>query len=1046
MLTLFVFYVYDLGVSVHRYGKERLLMISPVEDAAKKLRDFLTTSAIDKEKMNEAETRLLIIDEILGILGWSKYEYNPELPTSEPSGYTDYRLSVDGQPRLIVEAKRRGLLQPLSKPIRHPQYENSFLYNNCGSEMKSLLEQCRKYCASCGLLHAVATTGDIWIILLTFKRGVEWGDLKALVFHSLEDVLARFSDFYGLISREAVRNNSLEEKFGSMFIAKPPSAIRPGEGIIHHSNIEQVSYKQTISAFFDYFMADITRSSQKDMLEHCYVSNAEINDFSHDLQQILRYDATLEHAEVESQEVSALKTSSEALESQAFSGSPRTILLIGNIGAGKSTFIHKFVREEMENNQKRPEQRLCVLVDLIDEKKTISSDQGDEQHVAELVLDGLIKLLKEKSQFEDKLDPYSFTVQRVCFEDMLARFRKRKPLLYQEDRKQYDIESEAYLYQLCEEKKYDYLVRYIQYLRKKRYKIWIAFDNVDRGSYSYQQFIYDFAHRLAKGAYCVTLLTLRQDTFQEAQEAGFLDVRRTDTVFQLHAPEFRQVVAKRRRYIDRVIETNEIPKQFKENLQLVTLLNEHLKHLVLQQEASIRLLITTFSMNNVRYALAMLTTYYTSPHSTFHEFYQHSCDNAPSTLTTQFNYEVEQTRFLQSLMLRSKWNYEEKRSDIFNLFSVDPFEEVSHFLMLRILAYLSLKLNSVTSKYSIKYANIYNDFIFLGYQGRHVNNATLRLKSAGLLISPNLTTEAETLDPLPQETKLILSPKGYYYLLHLVSQPYYQTRVGEDTIWYNEQLAKDYIACLEETGNAQKPGTDDALQATEARNIFVKYLRLSLLEEVQDSSIHHTSKEWAQLMNRLVEEKVFGMAITTYDRAASSENATVKKDQHSGNEKLREYEKEIADFYDNYDKYFIEPQKKREKDNSRQMSLFEDELFGYESTIYDDVSLRDAVASLGPLSKGPKTSERSYALIVLWCLEVAFRTGLGPLTSKKIAEIANVYGRNRVATSRISSFLRQQKYNDGEFKHLWDEEPLGYYVINSFGRIFLDGEIGEKEQ
>jgi len=1020
-------------------------MSSPVEEAAKKLRDFLATSVIDREKLNEAETRLLIIDEILGILGWSKSEYNPEIPASEPSGYTDYRLSIDGQSRLVVEAKRRGLLQPLPKPIRNPQYENSFLYNHCSPEMKSLLEQCRRYCASLGLLHAVATTGDIWIILLTFKRGVEWGDLKALVFHSLEDVLARFSEFYGLISREAVRNNSLEEKFGSMFIIKPPSAIRPGEGIIHSSNIEQVPYRQTISTFFDYFMTDITRPSQKDMLEHCYVGNTETNDFSRDLQQILRYDAILEHAEVESQEVSALKTSSEELESQAFSGSPRTILLIGNIGAGKSTFIHKFVQEETESNKTRSEQRLCVLVDLIDEVTTISLDREEEQHIAELVLDRLFELLKEKPQFEDKLDPYSSNVQRVCFENLLARFRKRKQLLYQEDRKQYDIEAEEHLYQLCEEKKYDYLVRYIQYLRKKRYKIWIAFDNVDRGTYSYQQFIYGFAHRLAKGAYCMALLTLRQDTFKEAQEAGFLDVRGTDTVFQLHAPEFRQVVSRRRKYIDRTIEKNEISKQFKGNLPLVTLLNEHLKYLVLQQESSIRLLITTFSMNNVRYALAMLANYYTSPHSTFHEFYQRSSDNAISTLITQFNYEIEQTRFLQALMLRNKWNYEGKRSDIFNLFSVDPFEKVSHFLMLRILAYLHLKLNSVTSKYSVKYANIYNDFIFLGYQGRHVNNATLHLKSAGLLISPNLPTEAEILDPLPPETKLILSPKGYYYLLHLVSQPYYQTRVGEDTIWYNEQPAKDYIACLEETGNAQKPGTDDALQATEARNIFVKYLRLSLLEEVQDSSIHHTSKEWVQLMNRLIEEKVFGAAITTSDQAVPLEYATVKEGPHSWSKKLKEVESEIEDFYDNYHKYSIEPQRKREKSHSQQLRLFGEESIEYEPTVHDEVLLQDAVASLGLLPNGPKTSERSYALIVLWDLEVAFRAGLGPLRPKEIAEIANVYGSSRVAASRISSFLRQQKYNDGEFKHLWDEEPSGFYVINSFGRNFLEGEIGKKE-
>ena len=79
---------------------------------------------------NEAKTRLLVVDEVLQILGWAKEEYNPEEKTSV-GGYTDYLLTIGGQPRLIVEAKRYGIVDPLPVNLHRPEYYNSSLFKNC---------------------------------------------------------------------------------------------------------------------------------------------------------------------------------------------------------------------------------------------------------------------------------------------------------------------------------------------------------------------------------------------------------------------------------------------------------------------------------------------------------------------------------------------------------------------------------------------------------------------------------------------------------------------------------------------------------------------------------------------------------------------------------------------------------------------------------------------------------------------------------------------------------------------------------------------------
>jgi predicted type IV restriction endonuclease len=186
---------------------------SQFERAAEQMRQLLAEDVLSKVKtQNEATNRLLLIDKVLCLLGWFPEEYNPEhaLPTRD---YTDYQLKIDGHTRLIVEAKRVGPVQPLPVLLQHSEYTNATLYNNCGKEMKALIDQYIRYCAITGVNYALATSGEVWIILLASRTDFDWNKLKAFVFHSLEDINERFTDFYSLVSREAVQAQKLEEKF-----------------------------------------------------------------------------------------------------------------------------------------------------------------------------------------------------------------------------------------------------------------------------------------------------------------------------------------------------------------------------------------------------------------------------------------------------------------------------------------------------------------------------------------------------------------------------------------------------------------------------------------------------------------------------------------------------------------------------------------------------------------------------------------------------------------------------------------------------------------
>jgi hypothetical protein len=276
-----------------------------VEEAAAQFRALIEEDEIKKwnlsinskikaheAKPNEAKTRLLLIDRVLEILGWSKSEFQPEASTTNKT-FTDYLLTLDDKPKLIVEAKKFGHVEPLPRTLQKPRYKNSFLYQSCGDELHDLLEQCRSYCADHGVQYALATTGNIWVVMIGFQQGIAWPQLDSYVFNSLEDLSRRFGEFYGLVSRDSVKKNSLIEAFLDMLIVSPPFSGVPRDQITEFPVPGDVPERGIIELFFNQFYGDITMPGQEELLEQCYVPDHGLNEFSREIQQIIEYDPLL---------------------------------------------------------------------------------------------------------------------------------------------------------------------------------------------------------------------------------------------------------------------------------------------------------------------------------------------------------------------------------------------------------------------------------------------------------------------------------------------------------------------------------------------------------------------------------------------------------------------------------------------------------------------------------------------------------------------------------------------------------------------------------
>ncbi len=989
------------------------------EDAARQLEQLLVQDIVESlHEANEANTRTRLIDRILEILGWSRDEFNPELATTT-GDYTDYRLSIDGVHRLIVEAKKIGRIESLKKPLRKTLYDNGYLHKNCDPEMTALIAQCQKYSDACGIRYAVATTGDIWIILVNFMDGVEWTKLRAVVFHSLQDVYDRFDEFYNLISRDAVTRNSLQDRF-SYLTPQPRYAIRPQDVRSSSSVIQTASNRQVIEAFFEHFMGDITHPDQASLLEECYVADHNINEYSRDLEQLLEYNPVLDEMKDPFPE-----TDSEALERevefQLSSGKPKVILLVGHVGAGKSTFVGRFMLEQMASGsgKRSAKKSICVVIDLLNRSSIDVQPNGDERdNLSKLVLAELAK------RYGDKLYPYDQDVLKGCFVDEVKQFKTQMFKHYGHDANLYEMKLAEYLLEPQKDKT-DHLTKYIRYARKKGYKTWIVFDNIDRGYSTYQKFVYNFAHLLSSEAGCVTMLTLREDTYIDMQSAKLFDTRYSDKIFRIYAPSILKVVAKRRRYVDRLIEENQLPKAFKGQVQLVSLLNWHIKKLITGGNKSVRELLSAFCLNNIRDELDKMRAYYASYHSTFHNFFLKYNDPEINLEDIEMDYHKEYTRLVQALLLGHNWSY--KEGTVFNIFSVSETEKSSHFLKLRILAYFNAKkLPSARASTSIFHSSLVEDFVFLGYPRGQVKEAVRTLLQGGLLVSPDLpvtsgiATVVEMPASLASNVKLSLSSRGLYYLRTLATHIYYQTRVGEDTVWYDQELVNRYIQCLDESAVAQDNDREDVLQATNAREIFVKYLKESLIHEVRTRDNTYIATDWSKAVNLAVERLFLTGEVIDAKESSANTNGLTKDEQLPA--LVQDTCTTIHD--------------KPVKPNSSKSELKQLRLFGgHEPDIEETVN--EAIGFIGALPLGVDYDDTRYMVPVLWALEVAFQAGLGSMRAADLTRIICNFGKDTVGPTNIARFFRDQKRRN-KYIDLWKEDKKGYFTITQQGRDILN--------
>jgi Cdc6-like AAA superfamily ATPase len=771
---------------------------------------------------NEAKTRLLIIDSILELLGWSKDDFNPEHSVKHV-GFTDYLITADGIPRFIVEAKRIG--KTFARPqtgLKKTVYQLSYVRTSFGPSVGEVINQAEGYAKETGIPYSVITNGAEWILMQAIpsrNRGIN--DLQCIYFGNLLSDTSHFDLFWDLLAQPCVVSNSIEEHFSELnslpseFCAIPSSKLP--EINWSHSN-ENEKY---IREFYDRFFGEIVDPGRRMMLKQCFVTNPKLSQYQGELKRTLQ-DTSPTYIP-EATDISPDYGAPYFLPAESGDRKGRVVLIAGSVGCGKSTFVNKVL---IEAHQKNSNKFNYLIIDLINEF----------DGTTEVISDYLWHEINKKWRI---LRPESYeyeTLRKIFGRELKDQWKGSHAKIFQQDPNIVAL-KEAELLEKLSQSPSEFLEkswRYYASLNKKGVVVFL--DNIDRTSDRYQRIVYTFAHKLASQTGATVIITMREGTYFRGRESGFLDVRSDDIIYHLQTPDLVQVISKRIEYIENLETQKDTSKKdhrlsrwrnqpnWTEFYKFSLRHSQVIKSTFLTDSMSSHSinLLSAVSWHNVRYFLDLLR-------------------NLHATLGSEV--EAWSTTYMISALLSIN-NINGGQSVLPNLYYPVFPSYPCYFLKLRIILRLLYGKHSSESRRGTTLKSILNFTRMYAYHERWTRLVLREMVRERLLECMEIPAEADFTKSydLDESHSFRPSPLAVVMVSQVCIENIYLSMTGRDLPFHKSYAFEKFIHSVQELisilseESLNKAGVD-LLSETDADRIVARYLVESFEEEKPVSDI-----------------------------------------------------------------------------------------------------------------------------------------------------------------------------------------------------------------
>lgn len=677
---------------------------------------------------NEADTRHRFIDVLIhDVLGWDRAE--TKLERHESGEYSDYELG--NPPQVVIEAKRAGVSFEIPHEGTASIVRSIRSLTSMSREFKAAFDQAASYCARRGIQIGVVATASQAVVFLGVRvDGIPVAEGKCLVFADHDIFKEHFHRLWQAISPAAVQKGELLKELTSTAPGGVPTKLSSqiaGYPSFRYSSESQ----QSLRLLSDLLIEDApnTPEYRKRFLEECYCESGGLARDALLGKNILaaRYAAMFpptEHSPLlqgVSKDVNDKYGVSQEVVAEALGRRP--IVIIGDVGVGKTSFIRNLIYVRAEDEMRNA---IFIYIDL-----------GNQANLGQDIKEFLVGDIERQLLEVHNVDLFEDAFVRGVYHGDLIRFERGIYGRLKESDPGKFLEKQIEFLAGLTENRVQHLQKCIQHFSKGRQKqVVICIDNADQRDLRDQQLAFLAAQEFASIWHALVLVSIRPRTYFSSKSAGSTISAYPQRILTISPPRVDLVLEKRLKFSLDLAE-GRLPLERLEGITLrlesIALFLRTLMH-SLKTSRDLREFLSNITGGNIREALELIKGFIGSPNV--------DSDKIIAIMKEDSEYVIPLHEFSKAALLGEYAHYDSKSSLALNLFDVRYPDKREHFLSLIIISYLLSDAPGKSTEGFIPTKDICAEMCSFGFIVAQVEHALRKLTNKKLIE----TTERVTFD------------------------------------------------------------------------------------------------------------------------------------------------------------------------------------------------------------------------------------------------------------------------------------------------------------
>ncbi|MFM9329051.1 hypothetical protein [Paenibacillus mesotrionivorans] len=790
-------------------------MLSPDES----LKIFLELKkeyiGFSEEDLNETETRLKILDSMLTqVLGWPQSQIKAEVPLGETEAdnnhkklYIDYLLISDHN-NFLLEAKKTGASIQLANSTHRTFVRGGVVYNS----NKKFLDQAKNYMVKLGTPFSLVTNGHIFIVQ---RMPIFEHSKNLLVFKSWDDIESKFIDFWNILSPYSNGIEALDLILNTPDELRSPPAYR--KKLYDHLQkkdkfpLATSDITLAIEDHLDRFFGDLNSEYLMDL---CYCDPSP--DITSSLTDNLRRRLVVEPVStvqlVSTKTVYGVDGNFGRDYLSTISQEGTVYVLLGEVGAGKSTFLTHFYLKELDDNIK--DQLIWIRINFLN-----FTDFGLEK-LNSFITSEIYKILDSEYSH---LSLTKWEIREAIYEKEVSEFSESLPEPLRQEKSFYIKELYTYIMSLVNSKE-EHLEKIFSYIKYKLNKnVCFVFDNIDQRPADQQREVLMIAYNRSKIYKGTVITAMRHQYYYMIKGKPPFDAISVHD-YRIQAPKIRDLLEKRLEAFNKFPSKDVIYDLRGKTIKIPIEKFVRILRNTIQNQDEVNLFFENISGGNMRRLLEMFKAFVLSENSKIHEIIRirrivENVDN----VSVDFQY------VLDSIVRENQKFYNSEISLIKNLFLYYNDGFYSHFSQIYILYYLQIRshVQTQTDKGYVDIEDVLQKFSAIFLNEEKLNSLLLPLLNE-FLIDSNMGAR----ESLNGTTSIRISEVGEYYINCLLNDWKYISYVLIDTpIRDHEKGTKIWKKYQQSISAENKNFKTHLLQ--EAVCMFLEYLEESEKEDLK---------------------------------------------------------------------------------------------------------------------------------------------------------------------------------------------------------------------